>query len=81
MITIKCGEELIYHPRHKDLRLIAPRLVLEDNAAGSLDFTIFNDNLNYDCVKKLYPVISVIRDGKVIFKGRAIADRDRKSVV
>lgn len=75
MIIIKSGERTIYHPGNPGLRLIEPRLTLEDNAAGSLTFLIYEDNRNRESVKKLYPLITVIRDGKTIFKGRVVSER------
>ena len=75
MIFIKNGEKTIYDPRNPNLKLINPVLRLEDNAAGSLTFKIYNDNLNYGTLKKLFPIISVARDEKIIFKGRVVTDR------
>lgn len=75
MIIIKNGENIIFDPRNPNLKLINPVLKLEDSAAGSLSFRVYNDNLNYNTIKKLFPVISVVRDGKTIFKGRAISDK------
>ncbi len=75
MITITSGNKLIYHPRHHRLSVEDARLVLEDNAAGSLMFDVYDDNLNYNSIRKLYPIISVMRDRRTIFKGRVIADK------
>lgn len=75
MIFIKNGEKMIYDPRNPYLKLVNPFLRLEDNAAGSLTFKIYNDNLNYGTIKKLFPLISVVRDEKIIFKGRVVTDR------
>lgn len=75
MITIKSGDKLIYHPRHPKLNVEDAILTLEDNAAGSLTFNIYDDNMNYSSIGKLYPMISVMRDGCTIFKGRVIADK------
>lgn len=74
MILIKCGDRQLYDPRNPYLKLINPKLTLEDNAAGCLTFKIYESNLNYGMIRKLYPIISVIRDEKTIFKGRAITD-------
>lgn len=57
------------------MKLINPILRLEDSAAGSLTFKVYNDNLNYSTIKKLFPIISVFRDEKTIFKGRVVTDR------
>ena len=55
--------------------LLNPKLSLEDNGAGQFTFQIYKNNLNYSTVKKLYPLISVIRDDRTIFKGRVISDK------
>ena len=75
MITIKSGERTIYHPGNPGLQLIEPRLTLEDNAAGSLTFRIYGENLNRESVRKLYPLVTVFRDGRTIFKGRVVSER------
>lgn len=75
MIIIKNGERQIYHPQNPNLALVSPKLTLEDNGAGQLTFRIYKDNLNYSTIRKLYPVLSVIRDDRTIFKGRVISDK------
>ncbi len=75
MIIIKNGERQIYHPQNPNLMLISPKLTLEDNGAGQLTFQIYENNLNYNTIRKLYPVLSVIRDNAIIFKGRVISDK------
>lgn len=75
MIIIKNGDRQIYHPQNPNLHLINPKLKLEDNAAGELSFTIYDSNLNYGLIKKLYPLISVLRNGRTIFKGRVTSDK------
>lgn len=75
MIIIKNGDRQIYHPQNSNLALVSPKLILEDNGAGQLTFKIYKDNLNYGTIRKLYPVLSVIREGRTIFKGRVISDR------
>lgn len=74
MIVINSGDRQIYNPKNPNLTLIDPKLTLEDNGAGGLTFKIYKSNLNYDSVKKLYPVISVFRNNKVIFKGRVTGE-------
>lgn len=75
MIIIKNGDRTIYHPGNPDLKLVNPKLCLEDSAAGSLSFVIYDENPNYGSIRKLFPVISVIRDGRTIFRGRVIAEK------
>ncbi len=54
--------------------LVDPTLTLEDNTAGSLTFRVYETNRNYGTIRKLYPVVAVIRNGGTIFKGRVIED-------
>lgn len=75
MIIIYSGERQIYHPQNSNLKLVSPKLTLEDNAAGSLTFKIYDSNLNYSTIKKLHPVISVVRNEETIFKGRVVSDK------
>lgn len=75
MIIIKNGERVIYHPQNPNLKLVSPKLTLEDNGAGNLTFKIYDTNLNYDTIRKLYPVVSVIRNDEVLFRGRVISDK------
>ena len=72
MITIKNGDNTIYDPRNPYLKLIDPKLVLEDNAAGQLTFKIYDSNLNYNTIKKLYPVLAVVSGGKTCFFQRLL---------
>lgn len=75
MIRIRNGTNVIYDPRNPALSLVSPRLVLEDNVAGSLTFRIYDANRNYGTVRKLYPLLSVERDGKTLFRGRVVSDK------
>lgn len=75
MIIIMNGSRQIYHPQNPNLKLAGPKLTLEDNAAGSLTFKIYDSNLNYRTIRKLYPVISVVRNGETLFKGRVVSDK------
>lgn len=75
MIIIYNGERQIYHPQNPNLKLVSPKLTLEDNAAGSLTFRVYDSNLNYNTIRKLHPVVSVVRDGETLFKGRVVSDK------
>ena len=75
MIIVKNGDKQIYNAKNPNLQLINPKLTLEDNSAGSLSFKIYKENLNYSTITKLFPVVSVVRNGETIFKGRVISDK------
>lgn len=72
MYIIKADGKLLYSPELIDdgYKLISPRMHLEINAAGSLDFTIPPCNALYDDVQKMKSIITVEQDGEVVFRGR-----------
>ena len=72
MYVIKADGKLLYSPELIDdgYKLISPRMHLEINAAGSLDFTMPPCNVLYDEVMKMKSIITVEQDGEVVFRGR-----------
>ena len=74
MLTISIEDHQIYNPMNPNLQVLFPVLTMEDNTAGKLTFQIYEDNANIEYVKKLYPFVTVFRDGNPIFKGRVIND-------
>lgn len=74
MIVINSGERTVYHPLHPELKLVDPKLTLEDNGAGCLTFGVYGDNPNQGSIRRLFPLLTVVRDGRVIFKGRVIKE-------
>lgn len=71
MYNIYCDNELIFD-LSSDISLISPILKLQDNNAGTLEFSIVPDNIIYDKIKKMKSEIKVFSDGKPIFEGRPI---------
>ncbi|MFR4807963.1 MAG: phage tail spike protein, partial [Peptostreptococcus anaerobius] len=71
MYKIYCDNELIFD-LSSDISLISPILKLQDNNAGTLEFSIVPDNIIYDKIKKMKSEIKVFSDGKPIFEGRPI---------
>lgn len=72
MYIIKADGKLLYSPELIDegYRVIAPRMHLEINAAGFLEFTLPPCNVLYDDVLKMKSIITVEQDGEVVFRGR-----------
>lgn len=72
MYIIKADGKLLYSPELIDdgYKVIAPRMHLEINAAGYLEFTIPPFNALYDDVLKMKSIITVEQDGEVVFRGR-----------
>ena len=74
MYVIKCDDYVLSDPRLKNLFVSNPKLNLEVNKNGSLDFTIYSDHPYYDKLKRLKSIITVYQDNIIIFKGRIIDD-------
>lgn len=77
MYAIFAGEQCIYDDRAPmvGLRVLSPKLILEDNAAGSLTVTLPKENVAYDTVRRLTTDISVHKDGVEIWTGRVLGER------
>ncbi len=74
MYTIMADGEILYSPTlaktDKAYAAINPRMTQELNKAGSLSFTILPGNRKYNDIKMLKTIITVLRDGEEIFRGR-----------
>lgn len=74
MYSIYADNKCIYNdvsPSQTDY-VVNPTLVIEDNAAGSLEFTIPKSNTNYDYIKRITSNVVVKRDGIEIWAGRVL---------
>lgn len=76
MYTIYADGKLLYDPRlfHEGCGVISPKLTIELNKAGSLEYTLPPTNNLYDEVKKLKTIITVFQNGDEIFRGRVLHD-------
>lgn len=54
--------------------VLSPKLTLELNKAGSLDFVLAPDNVMYDGITKLKSIITVFQNGEELFRGRVLHD-------
>lgn len=66
---------LIYDIDVKSLALINPVLTLEDNLAGTLEFTMPPTHTFYDSIERMKSTITVERDEGEIWEGRVLEDR------
>ncbi len=57
-----------------NMKVINPKLVLEDNSAGSLTMSLPPTNLAYDSILRLATDISVQKNGEAIWAGRVISE-------
>lgn len=58
----------------ESVKVLNPKLVLEDNAAGSLTMTLHRHNVGYDTITRLTTDISVQKNGDEIWSGRVLQE-------
>ena len=76
MYTIYTDGKLLHDPRlfHEGCGVLSPKLTIELNKAGSLDFTIPPNNERYDDITKLKSIVTVFQNGDELFRGRVLHD-------
>lgn len=76
LYQIKCDGALVYSSASEEMAHIVlnPKLALDINDAGTLDFTLPPGNAMHGGLKKLKSVITMERDNKEIFRGRVLED-------
>lgn len=57
-----------------ELNIINPVLDMERNKAGTFEFSIAPEHPSYNTLKKMKTVVTVKRDGHIIFRGRILND-------
>ena len=55
-------------------KILEPKLTMEDNSAGSLEFTVPPGNQGYNLINKLTSTIVVTEDGNELWRGRCIQE-------
>ena len=55
-------------------KLINPKLVLEDNAAGSLSITVPMSNVAYESIHRMSSEITVLKDDNELWSGRVLSE-------
>lgn len=76
MYTITIDGKPLYAPNlaNEGYGVIEPRLTMELNKAGSLEFTVPPDNFQYNNIKKLKSIVQVFDENEEIFRGRILHD-------
>ena len=76
MYKIYADGNLLYAPNlfHEGYGVFSPKLTLELNKAGSLEYTMPPSNVLYDDVNKLKSIITVLQDDEEVFRGRVLHD-------
>lgn len=74
MYKMKADGVVFYDPSADDmtLQVLSPKVLYELNKAGSLTFTVLPGNVMYDGLHKLKTVITLERDGEIVFRGRVL---------
>ncbi|MDD7391191.1 MAG: phage tail protein [Lachnospiraceae bacterium] len=76
MYTMKIDGKVLYTPdlSNEGYGVISPKLTMELNKAGCMEFILPPDNVMYDQVKKLKSIIIVYQEQDEIFRGRVLHD-------
>ena len=75
MWQITCDQYVLYDDRHDLLRVLNPKLSLEVNTVGSLNFQIYESHPFFNEIKKLSSIVKVYRKNKLMFRGRVLEDK------
>ena len=73
MYKIYCDDLLLYHPLDENYAILNGNATLEVNKAGSLSFTIPENNARYGYPKLMKSIIKLYDDNRLIFRGRPYA--------
>lgn len=66
----------LHNSKSQDLKLIEPKLTLEENKSGTFSFKIPSTHPYYDKVVKMGCEISVLRGDEIIYVGRPLTDNE-----
>ena len=76
MYQVYCDGQLIHDPRLQGYQLVSPSLSLELNKTGTFTFTLYPDHPAYGTISKLKSIITVEKDGAVLFRGRPLSNKE-----
>ena len=76
MYAIYADDVCIYNTAFSldNMRVIDPKLTLEDSTAGSLTMSLPDDNVAYSTITRMATDISVRKQGKEIWSGRVLSE-------
>ena len=72
MYEVYCDSLLMHSNTIENLKLIKPKISLEDNKTGSFTFTIYPEHPYYSAIKKLASIVTVYQDDYLLFRGRVL---------
>lgn len=70
MYKILCDGNTLHDVRDEEYRLLSPRLTLELNKTGNLEFDILTDHPHIGDIQKLKSSVSVYEDNELLYCGR-----------
>jgi hypothetical protein len=70
MYQILCDGKVLHDVRDEDYMLLSPKLSLELNKSGTLEFGILQSHANIEDIHKLISTISVYEDKELLYQGR-----------
>ena len=76
MYQVYCDGQLLHDPRLQEYQLLSPSLSLELNKTGTFTFTMYPDHPGYGVISKLKSIITVEKDGAVLFRGRPLSSKE-----
>lgn len=74
MIQVYCDNFLMYDSRMDDLIITDAVVQMEVNKTGSFKFTVYPGHPHYDKLKRLKSIVTVIKENKLLFRGRIIEE-------
>lgn len=74
MYKIYADSTLIYDSRLEDYKIGKGEVTLELDKAGTFVFSLYPEHPHYDKFVKLKTVVTVYKDGRIIFRGRVLND-------
>lgn len=77
MFKVYCDNELIHHSQapSPEVKLIDPKLTLEENTSGTFTFKCPTQNVGYTMIETLNSIVRVERDDVTLFNGRVINEK------
>ena len=76
MIQVYVDGVLFFDPRLPDYQLENPAISLELNKTGQFTFTMYPDHPGYGVISKLKSIITIEKDGAVLFRGRPLSSQE-----
>lgn len=74
--TVYSNGNLILDTQNENFKIFNPKVDLELNKTGSLTFTIYPDNPNFNSLQKLKSIITVYQDNYLLFRGRILDEEE-----